>query len=166
MLLVGGIAAVVIGGLLLLLNQDSSGQLQQRLYARQTTTMKLLADGQMNLSGDDLSKLNSELSLILASDHTGLVSALKSVGLKKVEDTIKSEEADTDVFKSLRTAKLNAQYDSVYLAALTQKIDSLHALLKELHGKTRSEKLRTALATEYKHLTPYLNQLEALSKAP
>lgn len=163
-LVLGGAAAVIVSGLLLLNSQDGSAQLQQRLHARQTTTIKLIADGQKNLSNDDLSKINSELSLILSGDHTELVAALKAAGLTKIDVSIKSTEADTEVFETLKTAKLNAQYDSAYQNILTQKLESLHALLKEVHGKTRSPELRTAIAVEYKHLTPYINALSELEK--
>lgn len=164
MLVVGGLVAVVVGAVLLMASQDNSGQLQQRLYARQATTLKLVADGQKNISDDDLAKINSELSIILNGDNKALTTALKTAGLKKIDAAIKSAEADTESFEALATAKLNAQYDDAYRNMLTQKLETLHALLKEVHSKTRSSSLKTAIAAEYKHLTPYINALTELEK--
>lgn len=164
LLIIGGLVAVIGGGFMLFASGDNSGQLQQRLSARQDTTLKLIADGQKNISGDDLAKVNSELSIILHGDDTALSAALKTAGLKKVDKAIKAAEADTESFEALTTARLNAQYDITYQNILTQKLESLQALLKELHDKTRSKSLKAAVATEYKHVGIYLAQLEALAK--
>lgn len=164
LLIIGGLVAVIVGGALLIASQDNTGQLQQRLSARQATTLKLIADGQKNISDDDLAKINSELSLILIGDNTTLTAALKTAGLKKVDPATKSAEADAESFEALTTARINAQYDSAYQNILMQKLESLQALLKELHGKTRSKSLKAAVATEYSHVTNYLSQLETLAK--
>jgi len=149
------IAAIAAGAFMLLGSQDNSGQLQQRLSARQATTLRLIADGQKNIESDDLAKLNSELSIVLTGDNVTLQSALKTAGMKKADKTVVAAEADTETFTKLKTAKLNAQYDASYKNVLIQKLESLQALLQELHGKTKSKSLKSALATEYEHVARY-----------
>ena len=159
------VIAVIVGGFMLLAaSSDNSGQLMQRLSARQNTTLKLVADGQKNLSDDNLQKINSELNLVLLSDNTLVQSELTGAGIaKKMDKDIVASEADSATFDKLATAKLNAQYDTTYRVTLTQKLESLSALLRELHDKTKSKSLKTALASEYKHLNGYIDELEKLA---
>lgn len=163
-MVLGAGAVVIAAAVLLFASQDGSGQLQQRLYSRQTTTIKLIADGQKNISNEDLSKLNSELSLILSGDNAALKKALINAGVTKIDPAIKASESETALFADLVQAKLNAGYDDAYRSALTQKLESLQALLKEVNQKTRSSELKKATSTEYKHLTSYINTLTELSK--
>ena len=158
------IAVLVAGFMLLAAGSDNSGQLMQRVSARQATTLKLIADGQKNLSDDDLQKLNSELSLIMLSDSAHVQSEMTKAGIaKKMDKDIVAAEADSATFDKLATAKLNAQYDTTYRTTLGQKLESLSALLRELHDKTKSKSLKTTLAAEYKHLSGYIDQLEKLA---
>lgn len=154
------VLAVIGGGLMLLASSsDNNGQLLQRLSARQSTTLKLIADGQKNLSSDNLSKINSELSIVLIGDNTALQTELKHAGIKKLDKTIVAAEADETTFTKLTSAKLNAQYDQTYKVTLEQKLESLQALLRELHGKTKSKSLKAVLSTEYKHIATYSDEL-------
>lgn len=160
--IIGAVFAIGAAGFMLLASGDNSGQLQQRVSARQATLQKLIADGQKNITNDDLAKINAELNIILLSDNTALQSGLKTAGMKKTDKTITAAEADAATFEKLADAKLNAQYDAAYQAALTQKLESHRALLQELHGKTKSRSLKSALAREYEHLGRYLDTLEKL----
>lgn len=164
-LIVLALIALVVGGLMLIVaSSDNSGQLMQRLSARHATTLKLVADGQKNLTDDNLQKINSELNIILLSDSARVQTELASAGIaKKLDKEIVAAEADSTTFDKLASAKLNAQYDSTYRTILIQKLESLTVLLRELHDKTKSKSLKTALSSEYQHLTGYLNELEKLS---
>lgn len=155
-------SAIVGGFLLIASSSDNTGQLLQRVSARQTTTLRLIADGQKNLTRDDLRKINSELNIILLSDNATLQAELTSAGIKKLDKEVVSAEADQTTFEKLASAKLNAQYDATYQTTLTQKLESLRALLRELHDKTKSKSLKTALASEYSHLTTYIDELSKL----
>ena len=162
LIVLGMIVAIVVGILLLFAGSDSTGTLQQRLSARQATTLKLVADGQKNITGDDLKKLNSELSIVLNGDSVTVQTALTAAGMKKVEKTITADEADLQTFEELKSAKLNGQYDSTYRRVMTQKLESLRALLQELHGATKIRELKPSLAAEYQHLGIYLENLQTL----
>lgn len=159
LLLVG---AIITGMLMMFASSDNTGQLQQRLSARQETTLKLVADGKKNITDDRLAKLNSELSIVLTGDNTAIQAALKSAGLKKVEKTILADEADLATFEQLGSAKLNGQYDTTYRRVMTQKIESLMSLLQELHDATKIKDLKPSLAAEYKHLGTYLDAMNKL----
>lgn len=156
------VIAIVAGVLMMFASSDTTGQLQQRLSARQETTLKLVADGKKNISSDTLAKLNGELSIVLTGDNAAVQSALKAAGLKKVEKTILADEADATTFEQLKTAKLNAQYDATYRRVMIQKIESLRSLLRELHDATKIKDLKPSLAAEYQHLSTYLDALNKL----
>lgn len=157
------VGAVIAGILMMLGSGENSGELQQRLSARHATTLKIIADGQKNLSDDELSKLNSELSIVLQGDDAALKPALADVGFKKASKEIVAAEADLATFEKLKNAKLNAQYDATYHVVLTQKLESLLALLQELHGATNSKTLKSVLATEHHHLTTFRDGLSQLN---
>lgn len=156
------VVAIVAGMLMMFASSDSTGELQQRLSARQETTLKLVADGKKNITDDNLSKLNSELSIVLTSDNNATQTAMKAAGLKKVEKTITADEADAATFEQLKSAKLNAQYDATYRRVMAQKIESLRSLLRELHDATKIKDLKPSLAAEYQHLGTYLDALNKL----
>jgi hypothetical protein len=156
------IAALVGGSLLLIGGSDNSGTLLQRASARQATTQRLVADGQKNITNDDLSKLNSELSILLAGSTPALQAEVSNAGIKSLDKAIVAAEADAATFEKLATAKLNGQYDSTYRGVLAQKLESLLALLEELNGKTNSKSLKTTLATDYEQLAGYVKTLETL----
>jgi hypothetical protein len=162
LIILGMVGAIVVGILLMFASSDSTGTLQQRLSARQATTLKLVADGQKNITDPDLKKLNSELSIVLQGDSVAVGSALTAAGMKKVEKTITADEADTQTFEELKAAKLNGQYDTTYRRVMTQKLESLRALLQELHGATKIRELKPSLASEYQHLGLYLEAFEKL----
>lgn len=156
-----GIAAALVAAVVLMfVSSDKSGPLQQRLSARQAAAISIINDGQKNLQSDDLQKLNSELKLVLLGDTLKLEAGFKALGMKKVEKEIVAAEADTATLAQLKTAKLNAQYDDTYRTVLTQKLESLRALVQELHGATKSKSLKAILNDEYKHLGIYLTALE------
>lgn len=158
--LIALIAAIVIGLLLLVFSADRSGPLQQRTAARQETTMKLIADGQKNLSSGELKKINAELNVVMLSDDVALQTALADAGFKKADKEVVAAEADAETFDKLATAKINGQYDSTYRGVLLQKLESHMGLLEELHGETKKKSLKRTLATQYEHLDGFRKTLE------
>lgn len=160
--LAAGIAAAIIGGLLILVSRDASGPLQPRLSARQTTTLKIIADGQKNLVGGDLKKLNSDMNIVLGSDNSTIQAVLKAAGMKKVDKNVASAEADSSTFEKLTDARLNGRYNQTYQDVITLKLESLRELVRELHEASHNKDLKSALNEEYKHLSEFINSLEEL----
>ncbi|TXG76121.1 hypothetical protein E6P97_04155 [Patescibacteria group bacterium] len=153
---------ILIGSLLLVSSGDRSLKLLPVLSARQATTLKIVADGQKNLTDRDLRKLNSELNIILAGDNASIQTSLKRAGLSEISAEVKAAEADISTFKHLDNAKVNGQYDKKYKTVIVQKLTSLSGLLREIHDETKSKSLRQALATEYEHISIHLREIEDL----
>lgn len=161
--MIGGlVVAIIIGLLLIFISGDNSAALRPKLSARSDATLALIADGKKNVKGAELAKLNSELYLVLLTDNVATSKALTTAGLKKVDPKVKTSEAVTSTLDSLKTAKVNGQYDDVYKTALTSQLTKLNSLSKELHTATNSKSLKTALSTQYTHVAEYLKQLQAL----
>jgi len=162
--IVGGGIAIAAAIFMLVASSDHSGPLQQRLKARQATALAIIDDGKKNLTNDDLQKLNSEIGIVMLSDNTKLGTALSAVGLKKPDKAVVAAEADAETFEKLTTAKLNAQYDSIYQDVLEQKLESLRVLLQELNQETKSKQLKAVLAEEYTHIATYQKELAELNQ--
>jgi hypothetical protein len=156
------IGALIGGALFLIGGSDNTGALLQRTSARQATMQRLVADGQKNLTSDDLGKINSELNILLAGSTPILQAEVSKAGIKKMDAQIVAAEADTDTFEKLASAKLNGQYDATYRNVLSNKLESMLAILEELHGKTKSKSLKATLALEHKQLSTYSKALETL----
>lgn len=154
--------ALSLGALLLMTSGDSTQTLQQRLSARNTSLLKVLADGQKNITNDDLRKFNSELTLVLTGDAANVQSVLKIAGAIKIDKTITAEESNAQTLQKLIDAKLNGRYDTAYKQVLSTQLESLSELLRELYGATTSRSLREATNTQYKHVTTYRKQLTTL----
>ena len=161
-LLAGLVVVIVIGLLLILLSGDKSGTFRPKLSARSDATLSLIADGKKNIKGAELAKLNSELYLVLLTDNVATSKALATAGLKKVDPAVKTSEAVTATLASLKTAKVNGQYDETYKTDLSSQLTKLNSLSKELHTATNSKSLKAALSTQYTHVAEYLKQLQAL----
>lgn len=157
------VGALIVGGIMLMSSGDKSGPLQQRLSARHAATLTVITDGQKNIQNDELSKLNSELKIVLLGDIQTFDATVSTLGKKqKPNKTIVADEANKTSLEKLKDAKLNAQYDTTYEGLLTQKLESLRALVTELHDNTSYKRLKAVLATEYAHLTTYINALTEL----
>lgn len=162
--IVAVVVAIIAGGLLLLSSGDKSIKLLPKLSVRQETTLKLIADGQKNITDQDLKKINSELNSNLMSDNAAIQAAIKGAGVtsKKITKDIKAKEADAALFEKLANAKLNGQYNATYQTVAVTKLRSLQSLLKETHDKSKNKEFRTILALEYEHLGIHIKALEAL----
>ncbi|HEX8390398.1 MAG TPA: hypothetical protein VF597_03185 [Candidatus Saccharimonadales bacterium] len=163
LLIIGGLIALIAGGFMLSRSGDQSAELQKTLSARQATTLALITDGQKNIQNGTLSKLNSDISIILNGDNVALQAALADAGLKKIDKEITAAEADTATFEELTDARLNATYDGVYRRIITTKLESLSALLRETNSATKSRSLKAAIKQEYEHIAGFLIELNKLT---
>ena len=150
------IVVVIIGFVLLSQSGDKSGPLQQRLTARLATLQKMTDEGEKTLKSSDLRELNARLRLQLSSDTKALGDRFTEPNPDK---TITANEADTASFNSLKEAQLNSRFDDTYRKLIAQKLDSTTLLMKELHGKTQSKKLKDALNDAYRNLTLLQDQV-------
>lgn len=140
------VVLVIIGFVLMSQSGDKSGPLQQHLSARLATLQKITNEGEKNLKNGDLREFNARLRIQLTSD-TKSISDNSIAG--KTDKAIVANEADTASFDALKEAQLNSRFDETYRKLIAQKLDSTMALMKELHGKTPSAKLKSALSSAY-----------------
>lgn len=162
--IIGFIVFAIIASIVLMFMNAATKDttLRQKLSARQTTTIEIIADGQKNLTSDTLKKINGELNLVLKSDDAELQAALIASGMKKVEKEVLASEAGTETLTNLTNAKLNGAYDGTYKTVITQRLNSLRALMLEVHEQSRSKALKAVLVDQDTHLKSYVDQLETL----
>lgn len=160
-LIIAGIVVVIIGIVLMMNSGDKTITLQQRLIARLDTLQKIVDEGRKNAKSPDLRELNSVIAIQTLSDATTLKAAMTKAGKPSKEHT--GSEADTDSFNELKEAALNSRFDSTYQKVIAGKLDSTNALIKEIHDKTTSNKLRSELNTVYGHFKQLQAQLAATS---
>lgn len=141
--------AVMVGALLITQSSDKTVPLQQHLTARLATLQKIAAEGDKNIASGDLRAYNARLRIQLISDVKSISDA---VATQKLDPVIVANEADNASFDSLKDAQLNSRFDDAYRKLLSQKFDSTMLLMKELHGKTQSAELKSALSTAYGNL--------------
>lgn len=162
LLIIGFFVFAILAGIgLVVMNASSKDPtLRQKLSARQTTTLAIIADGQKNLTSDTLKKINSELNLVLKSDDAELQAALLSSGMKKPGKEIVAAEDGSETLATLKNAKLNGQYDKTYRTVITQKLTTLRGIMLEVHQQSRSKALKQLLVNEDAHLKNYIEQFE------
>jgi len=161
LVIIGLLLAAVLAGIgLTIANQDKSGPLSQRLTYRLDALEDILKDGKKNASSDKLRKITGEASLLLTGDITALETVLPETKGKKPAAVAEAEDSKPSL-ERLKTAKVNGTYDSAYTSELTTKLEATTALTRELHGKTRSKKVREALNTMHQHLAQVEKDLAA-----
>lgn len=162
---IGGVVAVIIAIVLLLSSgQKNISNQAQHLSARMDNLQTMLSDTNTtrNIKNQDLSNLVAGFSLSLTTDTNNITSLLGSQLPKKIDDKIVATESDTATQKSIENAYLENKLDKVYTEVLSKKIDSLRALIAEIHGLSKDQKLKTALTQFDDHLRTTKQQLEGL----
>lgn len=149
-LLVGGglVTAVIIALLLLGSGGNTMSKQLQHLSLRMASLQKLLESAEVskNLRDEELSHINTELKLTLASSVNELTPLMVDAGLpSQFDKSIVASESDASVAVKLEEAALNNKFDEAYAETLGQKIISLRALIKETYSLSKNTKLRQAL---------------------
>jgi hypothetical protein len=163
MLLFAGIGVVVMVVSLILITISSSGGLSpqlQRLSVRLTVLQTMVSESKKSVTDPELSKLNSDLSIITAGSIARLQAPLQAAGMEKIGDDIKSAEADTATLAKLADAKLTGLFDRTYARIITLKVDTVLALMNEIYAKTKNNSLREALSSTYKDFSTIRKQLD------
>ena len=163
MVLIAGGGLLVIIVAFFLISMTSSGGISpqlQRLSARLLTLQEMIKQSKESVSDRDLSKLNSDLSIMTTGSIARLAAPMKAAGMEKVGDDIKKAEADTATLKTLEDAKLTGVFDRTYARIIKLKIDTITALMNEIYTKTKTASLREALLTTYKDFTSIRKQLD------
>ncbi len=168
MLLIAGglVAGVIVAVALLLLTSTRSGigTQSQHLLIRYSNLQAMLSDTKTtrNLKNQDLSNIVTSFGLTTTTDINDLTIALSSQIPTKMSDSIISAEADTTTAKTIEDAYLENKLDSVYADTLIKKIDSLRALIAEIYGLSKDQKLKATLVSIDEHLRTTRKQIEDL----
>ncbi len=162
-IILGGVLAVVIIASLIIgrVNGDSTA-LSQRLLYRLDALYSLTSNAQSNIVSDDIAKINSEASLVLAGDIVAVEEVIPAAKSSSTLTAIKTEELDATTVANLKTAKINGVYDKTYTTALLQKLEAAYALAGEVNDGSSSTKVKAALTTLRDHLSTYYTQLKKL----
>lgn len=155
-------ALIIAGGLMAATNRDPLRENLQRASLRYAAVIALTNDAQEEIGNSELYKINSEASLFLSSGSASISAELASRYGTKIPKEITASETDTTTPEKLNQASLLARYDPTYRQALTQKIESLDALLIEMIGQTRSKSLLATLKDAQGDTSTLLKQLRAL----
>lgn len=161
LLLIGGLIVAIIATVLLVVSLSNSEPTQQmqRLSARLTALKTIVELGDKGLQNGDLRKINSDASILVANEQATLDEYFAALGVAKPDKNITALEADTATVESLNDAKLNGRLDSAYPTALSQKLDSTIALMREIRSKTKRAALIDQLEKSETVLASVLDQL-------
>lgn len=152
------IAGLVAGVILLLVSAflaydfiTSAGKnTAAQLVARQKQLLSFVTTNQENITDDTLKTVNSNAISLLNSDSYALLQGLKSVGLSVVPEAITKSEADSTSAKTLTNAKVQGNFNQVYLELLREKIAATESLARTVQGngsmKPATQKLLTDLS--------------------
>lgn len=163
-LLIGGgilVGMIVLGFVANLLTPDNTTVTQRMLYRIDALTT-LTSNSRGSIQGDVLSKINTDLSVMLNGDNGALKKAVPTPKITPELTAIKKEEADAATTEKLNTAKVNGAFDIVYKTVLIQKIEEAAKIVKDVYGKTSNTTLKQALVTTADHLNTYYQQLKKL----
>lgn len=159
--LIGGVLVLLVIAIVVMnifLSQNSIGTQSQHLSARLSNLSTLTTSATKLLTNSELKKLNAETSIITA----GTVSELESLFPKKIDANIQSEESVATDTTKLASAKLAGTYDTEYKQVLSQRLESIDALLVEMYNKTTSKATRTSIDGRYKNYQTILTNLNKL----
>ena len=158
---------VIVGLLALVINLGAGSDPSQQLAARLITTQKIVDDAQPKLKSTELRTLNSNLGIYLTNTNRDIVAPLASVDIdiKKLDGSIVSAEAGTDITDRLEDARLNATYDRTYAREIAYQLATIVALMRQIYESTNSESLKTFLENAYTNLEPTQKSFEDFNAA-
>lgn len=162
----GSIFAIILAIILMVSSGSNSTSSQaQHLILRMENLQTILSDNETtrHLKNQELSNLVTSFSLTQTTDINDLKIALSSQLPEKIDEKILANETDTTTATTIEEAYLKNKLDAVYAEVLTKKIASLQALIAELYGKTKDQKLKQTLESVNENLRKTGKQIDELS---
>lgn len=160
----GGLLLLLLvgGGLLLATSGNNPLPQMQRLSIRLESLQTIINQGNKNVIGRDLKKVQADAAILVIGDIANINIALSEAGLDKIPKEVAALESDQATLDTLADAQLNGQFDPAYKKALSQKIESTMALMREVNEKTKSSALKATLSDSYKNFGRILDNLSKL----
>lgn len=160
------VVAILLAFVLLLSSNTNNTTAQaQHLSLRMANLQTILSDTDTTrrLKNQQLSDLVASFSLTHTSDINDLQTALAPQLPEKFDEKIIANELDNSTKDKLEEAYLKNKLDAAYAGVLTDKISSLQALIAELYGKTKDQKLKQTLETINDHLRKTSKKIDSIS---
>lgn len=147
------IAAVILFSVISSSNKSSTESLVN-LAASQQDIIDIAKLGSTNVRDQQLLAKSASVLLLLTSQNNGTVATIKSQGNKNPTKQIASLQVKTYT-KTLSDAQSTGNYDTVYLALLTNRIDEYRTRLQAAYVNAPND-------TAKKQFSDYYQQLEVL----
>lgn len=162
-ILVGCILALVAGVSLLFLSRanDPADDIT-RLQAMMQSVSDIIAEGRKSAKNPNVVKATSDASILVSGDLSTLKTVFSSAAANK-EITTSEKTANTKVLADLKSAAVDARFDSEYITALSDKLTSTRAQLSKVYDKTSKPAYRAATKSVYDHFTSLLDSLSKIT---
>ncbi len=150
------VVIVIIISIALTAFASHTTEYMQRLTARLMTTQTIATNAQTNIKSSDLRSLNTNLQLYLTNTLRDIDTPLKNekIDPAKLDKTIVTSEAATDMINRLENGRLNAVFDRTYAREMAYQLDSIIALLDQVESSTGSQSLKSFIDSARTNLQP------------
>ena len=164
----GGLLLAIAVGLMLLTSGGGGPKEQmQTLAARLQGLQTIAGDSQKTIKSGELRSTNSNLSILLANANRDIAEPLlnNGVDVKKMDKAIITKESGEELKKTLEDARLNAVFDRTYAREMAYQLDTIAALMGDIHENTKSKSLKEFLINTDKNLQPIKKQFTDFNAA-
>lgn len=134
-----------------------------QLGLRMDTVAKMAKDATPNIKDPDFSKVNSEISNILASDNGSIQRILPTGKNDPTSKQYRSAERSRGLklTEELKTARINGVFDAKYKSILREEIVTLQKAAKRL-AKSSNKDFKAVLTTFVDHADTAIYRLDSL----
>lgn len=159
----GGLLLAIIVAIFVFSSGGSGGpkEKMETLAARMQTLQSISDKAQKNIKSGKLRSTNSNLAIFLSDANHDSEEPFKAAGVdtKHLDKAITTAEKGDDLSAKLEDARLNAVFDRTYAREMSYQLDTVAALMKEIHDRTRSKALQEFLVDTDKNLQTIKKQL-------
>ncbi len=165
----GGLLFAIIIAIFAFSSGGSAGpkEKMQTLAARMQTLQTIADKAQRNIKSGPLRSTNSNLAIFLTNANHDIVEpfAVSDVDIKKIDKDIAAAEKGEELSTKLEDARLNAVFDRTYAREMGYQLETVAALMKDIHDKTRSKSLKEFLVSNDTKLQTIKKQLNDFNAA-
>lgn len=163
------IGAIALGAILIILiiaslsSVFSASKVQsEKLYERLVATQKITTSASNNLKSSNLKATNSQLNLDLTNmvRDLGTILTDQKIDPKGISKNITNSESSASTLSTLEDARLNDDYDQVYIREMNYQLQNVLALMSQLDKSSNNQKLKTFISSSYSDLTTIQKSLE------
>lgn len=165
----GGLVFAIIVGMMVFSGGGATGpkEKMQTLAARMETLRSISDKAQKNIKSGPLRSTNSNLTIFLSNANHDIAEPFKAAGvdIKRLDREIVAAEKGEALSSKLEDARLNAVFDRTYAREMSYQLETLAALMKDIHSKTNSKSLKAFLVTTDTKLQTIKKQLYEFNAA-